>query len=249
MLLSDFCNECASVYEESGYPHGPFLPHTMPEYENANLKVFYIGQDTYGWKDKSHLLDSYRNNKLEDYIALNNSVISPELMLESGNNGGSFWGFVTKLHIELITGEYLADINNISDSQKRLINQLGYSNLYSIELQTTLQKEGVWDGINSSLYHKICEAGKKLNKLKDILDMYHPDIIFILTWQDNDDVFDGLETDCIQEMYEDKFRSIYTIKGYDTKIVWTCHPTSFKFKSTNAKEMSNYLCESVKMIK
>jgi hypothetical protein len=45
-FLQAFCEKTQPLYT-CGYPWGPFVPYTMPRYNDADVKIFYMGRDTY----------------------------------------------------------------------------------------------------------------------------------------------------------------------------------------------------------
>ena len=47
-FLQAFCEKTQPLYT-CGYPWGPFVPYTMPRYNDADVKIFYMGRDTYYW--------------------------------------------------------------------------------------------------------------------------------------------------------------------------------------------------------
>ena len=44
-FLQAFCEKTQPLYT-CGYPWGPFVPYTMPRYNDADVKIFYMGRDT-----------------------------------------------------------------------------------------------------------------------------------------------------------------------------------------------------------
>ena len=50
-FLQAFCEKTQPLYT-CGYPWGPFVPYTMPRYNDADVKIFYMGRDTYYWVEQ-----------------------------------------------------------------------------------------------------------------------------------------------------------------------------------------------------
>ena len=44
-LLNDFLKENKELFIQSGYPWGLFIPYTLPNYNQAPIKIFYVGLD------------------------------------------------------------------------------------------------------------------------------------------------------------------------------------------------------------
>lgn len=247
-LLEKFCETTIQNFD-CGYPYGPFIPYTMPEYINADIRFFYMGRDTYGWVKKKELISDYKSGNLENYLIKNSSSVDVEKMLEWKNNAGSFWTMVAKLHLFIRTGQYHDDITIANQNDKKILNEIGYGNLNAIECPYSLQTEGIWKQITSQeKYWKIKEAGHVFEKIKLILEAYAPDYIFIFNWEERDDIFEGLDFKWHKEYYKDGIQAVYTIKGYKTKIIWSTHPRRYSFLQTNMKEMINNLSETIKTI-
>lgn len=57
-FLQAFCEKTQPLYT-CGYPWGPFVPYTMPRYNDADVKIFYMGRDTYYWVEQEELFRSF----------------------------------------------------------------------------------------------------------------------------------------------------------------------------------------------
>ena len=143
-FLQAFCEKTQPLYT-CGYPWGPFVPYTMPRYNDADVKIFYMGRDTYYWVEQEELFEAFTNHVLEDYLGKNAACVDVEKMLGWKNNAGSFWTMVAKLHLLIRTGRYTEDIMQISAADKVILEEIGYGNINAIEQQTSLSKEGYWE--------------------------------------------------------------------------------------------------------
>ena len=92
-FLQAFCEKTQPLYT-CGYPWGPFVPYTMPRYNDADVKIFYMGRDTYYWVEQEELFEAFTNHVLEDYLGKNAACVDVEKMLGWKNNAGSFWTMV-----------------------------------------------------------------------------------------------------------------------------------------------------------
>ncbi len=247
-ILKEFCEKTMSLYE-CGYPQGPFIPYTMPNYKNAPFKIMYVGRDTWEWTHYNVLIDAYKNGRLNDYLEANIKNVDVDIMLKWKNKSKAFWTFVDKLHLLIRTNEYVSDLTSINKIQKEILNEVGYGNLYSIEIPATLKKRidsfedvAVWDLItNKEQYQYIREAAKPFETLRSMIEAYNPDYIFVLTWIDKDDFFEGTDFQRQENMFEDKFRAVYSSELYQTRIIWSLHPNRFSFEKTEIEEMCYYL--------
>lgn len=242
--------------KDCGYWQLPFIPYTFHRYKSAPFKVFYIGRDTYYWCEYDNL---YEMANPEKYIKDNASYVNVENIKKDWSKPGSFWGTVGKLHLQLITGVYHPSIKKLTQKDWDLLEEIGYGNLFSIERIDTLKKkkytiEGSscekteYDDIKNHRheYKFLCNLAKPFEGLKTIFSAYgEPDIVFILSWTDNENFFEGLDYECEKEWYEHNFRSMYISKTHKTKVIWSSHPNRFHFLGTNQKEMCQYLCDTV----
>ena len=236
--------------KDCGYGQLPFIPYTFSKYKSAPFKVFYIGRDTYYWCDYD---DSYENVSPDVYLKDNASYVNVENIKKDWNKSGSFWGTVGKLHLQLMTGVYHHSINELTQNDWELLEEIGYGNLFSIERIETLKKKKMSDertedeDINDLKgYMVLCNLAKPFENLKTIFSAYgEPDIVLILSWTDKKDFFEGLDYECVKEWYEHNFRSVHISKTHKTKVVWSSHPNRFKFLSKNQEEMCQYLCDTV----
>ena len=165
-------------------------------------------------------------------------------MLEWKNNSGSFWNMVNKLHLLIRKGEYISDITSIGNEEKNLLEEIGYGNLYSIEiLQTLTNKYGDAFRPNQE-YWEICKAAEPFVTLKSMIEAYNPDCVFVFAWIDKDDFFEGTDYTWQKDWYKDGFRAVYTSKQYHTKVIWTMHPRRFGFLQTSVEKMCHYLADT-----
>ena len=228
-LLKEFCDKTIPLYDK-GYDQGPFVPYTMPKYGSAPVKIMYVGRDTYYWEPIETLKKSYKENRLEDYLDANTKCVDVDKMLTWKNNSGSFWNFANKLHLLIRTGQLVSDITTIDEKQKEILEEIGYGNLYSIELIETLRKRYEEPTLlPSTEYYTICEAAKPFESLRTMIEAYHPDYVFVLSWIEKMDFLDGTDFQWQKDLYTDsdkKYRAVYLSNQYKTKVIWSLHPNS-----------------------
>lgn len=241
-LLQQFISKNRNLYEESGYPYGIFIPYTLPNYVNAPVKILYAGRDTYYWTDKSVMMNCYDNNRLEDYFAESQLNITVEKSLNWKNSAGAFWSFVDKLHLFVRTGK-ICDLTNLSDKEIEILKEIGYGNINCMEVNKTLFKNEGRDRADFDIdkLSLLRRESRVFDNIEHILKAYNPDFIVILNWEDRDDYFGNIKFKWHEDLYIDKKRAVYTLEGYDTKIIWGSHPNRFKFLSENQESMINNL--------
>lgn len=54
------------------------MPYTMPRYNDADVKIFYMGRDTYYWVEQEELFEAFTNHVLEDYLGKNAACVDVE---------------------------------------------------------------------------------------------------------------------------------------------------------------------------
>ena len=64
-LVEEFCKKAVVLGEESYPPHGLFVPYTFEKYEEAPIKIFYVGRDTYGWISFDEMMQDFKNGELD----------------------------------------------------------------------------------------------------------------------------------------------------------------------------------------
>ena len=243
-LLKEFCDKTIHLYDK-GYDQGPFVPYTMPKYGSAPVKIMYVGRDTYYWEPIETLKKSYKENRLEDYLDANTKCVDVDKMLTWKNNSGSFWNFANKLHLLIRTGLFVSDITTIDEKQKEVLEEIRYGNLYSIELIETLRKRYEEPTLlPSTEYYTICEAAKPFESLKTMIEAYHPDYVFVLSWIEKTDFLDGTDFQWQKDLYTDsdkKYRAVYLSKQYKTKVIWTLHPKSMWRKGFCKQDTDNLI--------
>lgn len=243
-LLKEFCNKTLSLYDK-GYDQGPFIPYTLSNYDKAPLKIMYVGRDTYYWESIETLKKAYQENRLEDYLEANTKCVDVDKMLTWKNNSGSFWNFANKLHLLIRTGLLVSDITTINEKQKEILEEIGYGNLYSIELLETLRKRYEEpDLLPTPEYQIICEAAKPFESLKSMIEAYHPDYVFVLTWIEKNEFLEGTDFLWQKNWYTDKnkeYRAVYLSKLYKTKLIWSLHPNALWRKGFCKEDTENLI--------
>ena len=226
----------------------------MTNYSNAPIKIMYVGRDTYYWEPAETLKKAFRNNKLEDYLIANTKCVDVDKMLTWKNNTGSFWNFVNKLHLMIRTGQMVSDITTIDDKQKSILEEIGYGNLYSIEMLSTLRKRFEESELPiTSEYETICKAAKPFETLKSMIEAYHPDYVFVLSWIEKNDFFEGTDFVWQKDLYQDadkKYRAVYLSNQYGTKVMWTLHPNAMwrhGLSKNDTQELIEFLANTYRM--
>lgn len=243
-ILKSFCDKTMSIYE-GAYDQGPFIPYTMSNYADAPIKIMYVGRDTLNWEPFETLHKAYLEGHLTKYLDANKNSVTTDIMLTWKNNTGSFWNTVNKLHLLIRTGKFISDITTIGEKEKSLLEEIGYGNLYSIETIDALRKRFEDSSFNPKQeYWEICKAAKPFETLKSIIEAYNPNYVFIFSWIDKDDFFDGTDFEWQENWYEDNFRAVFTSRHYHTKVIWTMHPNRFSFLKTSVEDMCHYLAET-----
>lgn len=252
-LLKWFAKNNGEQLLNSGYPWAPFIPYAFSSYGTESPKIFYIGIDTRGWDTRPQdILNCQKVDNFEYLFRKNdNTVTSRRILIDWANDRNGFWKFVSKLHLFIRTGKLYSnqELRELSLEEFKIIDEIGYGNLNSMELPETLQCEKKWENIDQDLYDKLKTITDKLfDPLKNILDVYSPDYIFILTSNfDEEKSFARLKYKKLEAFNEGSLRTLYNIKGHNTKIIRSSHPRRFSFLSTNPDKMAKYLAESIKL--
>lgn len=245
-LLTEF-GSAARQYSKDLTISGPFLPHALKRYGASKPKYFYCGQDTKGWLEYAKFIKAFEEDRLVDYLAENDKWLSVENIKEhSGNKEGSFWTLVIRLHLFLRT-KRLYSLSEISPAEDTIIEEIGWGNLNAIEVPTTLHKQGRWDSLDQNAYWQIKQESRKLDSIKLLIEAFSPDIIFIFNWDylKESDVFHGLNATEDLSKSVAGLLAIYSISGYDTKIVWCPHPNNLRYKSQNIEGLIQIIASAL----
>ena len=216
---------------------GLFIPHYISkEYESLEKKIFFVGQDTYEWVPLANVFNLSEN----DYLIKNNSWPNNSKEILKWINPYTFWNFVCKLQLSM--NGFASDLSAIDEQKERLLNGIGWGNLYSLELPETIRKYG--EEFNSlfdhNIYNRLLESSCNISKLKYILDAFKPDYVVILAWKYVENwYFDELEVEYIENECIPDLLSCYKINN--TKVFWTYHPQALCRKSQDLNELTNYI--------
>lgn len=242
-LLEDFCRNVASIgVDPDNIPYGVFVPYVFnTSYYKADKKIFYMGRDTYGWIPFNDMMRLYDCDQIWKYLNNTTCQVDDEIALTWKNSAGAFWPFVLKLHIYIRTGKYVEDLADLDESSDERLSlyEIGYGNMNSMELQESLVNEGI--DFEPQTYAKVKKLSEPLDRIKHILDAYSPDFIFIFNWVEAEELFEGVNVTWQKEHYIDDKLAVYTIEGYNTKIIWSTHPRRFSFIGENNESMVKLL--------
>jgi len=243
-MLDAFCAQFENCYVS--YLYGLFLPNAAPKYNEISPKVFYIGKETKSWEPEfKDMLEYCLTNNAINYIREQNKwLCNQSNILKEAKN--PFWNTIIKLHIYLHTNKPVTDLRKLNENQLELLNSIGWGNLNSIITKEGLEQYSKeWEGdfdwwgeedISYELYDKIKKESYVFDKLKFVLDIYNPDVIFIFNENKNEEkhykqFLDGLKlTWCSETKIYDDFLASYSIEEYNTKIIWTAHPRTLAQK-------------------
>ena len=193
------------------------------------------------------MIEYYENNNIDEYVKENNNWLSTNRIIEYSNNKSNFWTLIIRLHIYLHT-KRLINVNEISEEEINLLEEIGWGNINSIEIPKTLMNEGRWDDLDKNFYQDIKEKSRIFDSLKFIFDIYNPDYLFIFNWDDNkeEDVFNELTPIWNKEEYTHGIISTYTFENYKTKLIWCPHPNNLRYKSMNINELIEIIGKVIK---
>ena len=237
-----------------GYCQMPFIPYTFSLYQSAPIKAFFIGRDTYYWCEYD---ESYANNP-RAYMKENSEYVTVNQFKKDWSISGGFWSMVGKLQLQLYTGKYYNTIEELTEEEWKILDSVGYGNLFPLELPSTLKKKIYDDGhtgikrneyediVDKVSYRTLQRRFQSFCNLKAIFEAYgEPDVVFILSWSGSEKIFfEGLDYESKDEWYEHGLRAVYLSKTHKTKVIWTSHPRRFSFLKTNPQEMCQYLSDT-----
>ena len=259
--LKEFCDKIKNDWS-CGYSWGVFLPYVMEKYQESAVKIFFIGRDTREWMNESgfeYLKDFYEKNKLEEYLTAN-SEFNPED--EINNNTSSFWTFVCKLYLSIMSRKNYYDVRvrDYSEEDFDTLKGLGYGNLFAVEKQESLMKENGWtnswnddivrDGNEEQYWHMFNAAQDILNKYRYIAEFYSPKVSFCMCWEfdDWDRYFEGCDYAYLKE-YSGDNHCTYRInfQGKESYLIQTFHPSSFPGKKWDSEDREDYMLGLVEL--
>ena len=254
-LIEQFSKDTKSLYDTIWLEKidfdfsGIFIPHVLKNYHTAEKKIFYVGRDTLDWINLKNVYTSYRRKKLDEYIKENNDwPLDFEKMLkyiQSTKTNVDFWTSICRIQLAIHGLDYNIDINeNLPAKIKKLVTSIGWGNVYALEKLETVNKYTVKVDANSKpvsvsefydhkKYKKILEYARPISKIKNIIDVYNPDIIIILSWENGIEewLFEGLDYTWNENDFIDSRISTYTINESGKKIIWCNHPNRLKYFS------------------
>ena len=228
-------------------PWCPMLPYVYPKYPFLKKKIFYVGQDTLGWdlrlsdmeeeKLFSFFFECYDNLDFSLYLKRNANALTLDKRINAWpNKPGSFWFGINSLQLKLfLNRDPKRGLRGLTEEELEIINGIGYSNLNSIEFESTLRKQGAWDQIAHEQYFKIKKSSEEnLDGVKHILKCFNPDCIVIASWSGKAE--EAYFSDCIWKRCEEEEKTLSFIKvqnylieynGRRCKVIWTYHPRSW----------------------
>ena len=188
-----------------------------------------------------------KENQTQKYFKENDNWLSLDnIKNHSGNKEGSFWTLVIRLHLYLRT-KHLYSLQEISSIEDEMLKEIGWGNINTIEVASSLKKQNKWNSINHDIYWQVKTESQSLDSIKLIIDSFNPDIIFIFNWDSakEPDVFRGLNA------IQDTSKSVagllatYSLDRYDTKVVWCPHPNNLRYKSQNINGLIQLIASSL----
>ena len=253
--FSPIIQEYTERYQEvrnCGYWQMPFVPYTFPEYSTMPLKVFFVGRDTYYWQEYDEKYVGHPELYAED----NADYVTIEKIREDFGKEGRFWNMVAKVQLLLQTGVYHKSLDGLTEADWKLLEGIGYGNLFSIETKDTLENKksetegrSEYDDIHDkAAYQKLRQTARPFETLKTIFSAYgEPDIVFVLSWRDND-FLEGLDYEKQEEFFEDGIMDVYLSRTHKTRVVWTSGPGRFSRLRTNAETVCRKLCDTANIL-
>ena len=232
--LKAFGDEVTQYRADNGVlPWPPMLPYVYPKYWDSERRFFYIGRDTYSWslgEGFSEFFSKYDTGDFDGYLKENARVLTAADRIEGwAGRSASFWYVVNTLHLYLRLHR-MPDLWNLTSEEKDVLDEIGYGNLNSIELQQTLAKEGYWNDMDQEKYQKIKDASESIfDRYELLFDAYNPQLSIITTWTGNEkNYFSGLEYEQIADETDGYLKVfVYRVSKQNRSsiVIWTYHPS------------------------
>jgi len=224
-IVGEFFEKNSPEFEESGYPHEPFVPYVMPNYLKAPVKVFYVGIDTLNWEHAEDYIEKMKNGLVDEWLQEHADRCS--ILDMYTENATTFFSLVARIQLMIRTGRYYESLEDLNDEELEIVNEVGYGNTYSIELAKTLEGEG-WNDYD---YDKYCyfweNAYTMLDGFHHIINAYDPDYIIVANGSFVKDTR-GFQKLMANEVYdsEDMLLKVWEIEGCKTKVINVNHPNN-----------------------
>lgn len=243
--LQEFWKNHRDDYMNSGLSDGLYIPYAFDRYDNCEKKIFYIGQDAPYWI-KAHCMSAlFDENNIQQYIRLNNDGMRPIKKRLAWGNQTSFWTMVVKTHLYLTTNVWHNDIYKISESDKNLLDTIGWGNVHFIPLRQTITRYGGGD-VQPQEYNAVDNALKDFNYLQVVVEKFAPDTIVILTKMfDSERYYRGLNIRwwTLPSNIPTRLIQVGDIitKTKSTRLIRVYNPTYYKFCGTNMHDVADLI--------
>jgi hypothetical protein len=171
--------------DTSGIPE-PHLPHWGRKYESGLPKIGVIGRDTRGWGHMPQFIEAVSKGDKSALFRGKTSFESLKFTSWTNNFGKTFWD----TSIKLLAGVY--DVHDWKSLKKKQIidplESFFWANVNSVErYEATPAKNRIsrdtWLKIKSS-------SEKHIDSFRLILDIFRPDIVFLLSWDASEEFLD-----------------------------------------------------------
>lgn len=244
-ILREYYRKFWDKKELSGYDQESFVPYVFGRYIQSPLRIFYIGRDTYYWCKAREMKSMPSDLDIQNYLRENADSMGVE-KIPSWGNATSFWGTVTRLQLLIRTGKYCSDITSLSNKLWSIVEEVGYGNLNSLELESTIKQKQETEIVDKSLFAQMHDCAYNLTLLSGIMKAYSPDICIVLTCTGDDSELYELGYKRLADFDEAPFRAIYINDDSGKIVIWSNHPSNYSWKQTNMEEMCFYLYDSLK---
>ena len=218
-----------------------FIPGKGKLYERQEKgkKVLYIGKDTNGWGDLENRIKAYQNGDKENIVKEIMSIATQRLQNNEhidwwGKGKSQYWDFIFKLQNRILG--LSENENNINE---QITQSFAWGNSYL--LQTLNLPEDISSCSNYKKLQQLANEDRSTrNKvLEAMLDLFNPDIIVILNWDEYITLLKESDREKIEYLedgvVDDNKRKVkieYYKIGEDKNkrhVIWTYHPRAMDF--------------------
>ncbi len=222
-LLTQFMEKVENVITDD-LPE-PHLPVYGKGYENSPYKIAFVGWETRDNAKLKDFISDYKEVGVQKALHRWDKYFGNDFLFTTdgsncfhNNTGTDFWGFIFK---------FLSCFYDIDDWVKiknkefpEILKSFVWSNIASIErFEATDRKENT----SRAEWEKVKTASLIFDSAKYLVDVFQPNIIIILRWEENDkwltESFDYSDDKKIADHLD-----YYFIKSNNTHVFWTAHP-------------------------
>jgi hypothetical protein len=175
-----------------------FLPLYGSEYENAKLKIAFVGRDTLSWGNMFELLNDL-HKRPEDAVFRNLAEFQNlDFKCYMPGSGRNFWGFIFRIIAHLNKISNWRDLPN--GQWDEILRRIAWGNTYALTNSSAFKAP---ENFSVSKFRELKKRSIPFDNFRHLYSVLDPDLVVLMNWQATEKRVAATDSNCVDTQLDE----------------------------------------------